>query len=293
MRSPPVSSLSLDFRPVPSGPRFGSGDQPGSAQARELRRVAIVPAFGERLDGGGDAIVAKDGRHRRHQDSFAVGAAAVVEKQGLLGGGAGQAIAEGSLEIGDERLIAAHDPVEEAKEQGAVAAWPDGRYHGHIVVGPMAAQFAGPEVDHAVGGIDELRVDVPLLDGRGEAPVGAGERMDGGDHLRHAGAPEPLRPAGFANEVEGPKRLFLAPASIPPFKPLPPCRDVAKIVAMLLGESFGDGVVGGFGNALRFWRGLGGGDVLFRLLPGLVVHIVRPIHRRPPARGGSCRRGPC
>ena len=81
--------------------------------------------------------------------------------------------------------------------------------------------------------IENEKVGVPLVFGRGDGAVGAGERDDGGDRLG-------LGVFGFAAQhaglVEGGKRALVLPINTVPEHPTIPLRDVAEVLGVTVGE---------------------------------------------------------
>ena len=132
--------LDARLRPVPAALGLGRGDQPGAVKAGQFGRVPVGLALGEGLDGRRLAIVAEDAADGVEEDALAVGADAVAEEHRLFAGFAGQAVARDALQIGDQRLVAARDPVEERLPFRTVAARPDGGDHRHVVVGAVSAK---------------------------------------------------------------------------------------------------------------------------------------------------------
>ena len=105
--------LEAALGPMSASLGLGGGDQSSAAQPCKLGRVAVVLALGEGLDGRRAAVIGEDASDCGHQHRLAVLAPAVVEKDRLFAGVAGQAITEHPLKVGDQSFVAVHDPSEE------------------------------------------------------------------------------------------------------------------------------------------------------------------------------------
>jgi hypothetical protein len=120
MRSP---RLDAGFGPAATFLGFDGGDEPSTAKAREVGRVAIGYRGGERLDRGSEVVVAHDTGGSVEPHGLAVGAGAVSEEQGMLADQAGEGITEHTLQEALQLAIIVGDAAKEGFPDRAIAVW--------------------------------------------------------------------------------------------------------------------------------------------------------------------------
>ena len=122
----------------------------------------------------------------------------------------------------------------------------------------MRPHVSRPKVNRASGRVQQRGIGVPLIDGRGDAPIRTRKPLDGGNGL---GASDDrgellavvaqLRDGlstSRTGQIEGVAGVLLLPLGPDPFKPVAPGVNVAESVGVLLGEAICELVLGILGR---------------------------------------------
>lgn len=144
---------------------FDGGDEARADEAGEVVAGALAVALKEGVEVGDGAVVREQRTQGLQEGALAVGAYTVEQEQDLLVDVAGERVAHGFLEEGNQPLVAGHRPVQErfpprAGCVGQIGHWRQPGEPVSAVVGPEGPRA---QVEGAVGDVEKVGVAVEVL----------------------------------------------------------------------------------------------------------------------------------
>ena len=164
----------------------------------------------------------------------------------MFAGDAGECIANDAVQKGDELSVAAGYPIEETVPvcDRTECIRCDTGDLSHIIPWVMWAALAAAQIEHATGRIKQPWVDVPLISGGSEAPVGSGKAFNRGNGFgARNGVGEFLvafasgAATCLAGVVKSLQRIVELPIVTIPDKPFCPRRDISEFVGVAFCEA--------------------------------------------------------
>src|SRR5262245_38196098 len=95
----------------------------------------------------------------------------------------GERVAADAAQESDQFLIVARDAAYESVPDWTLSTRPNRSDLGRVSIDPRQSHLAGVQIEYSGGRVQEPRISIPLVTGRGEPPVGLGEPIHSGNGL--------------------------------------------------------------------------------------------------------------
>ena len=249
-----AASDRLDLGLVPAPPLLGfdGRHEACATQSGQIGGMPVVARVHERVHRRIGRVITEDRGDDIDEHRLAIRAGAVQEKQRVLAGDPGQAIAHHQLQVGDQIGIATGNVGQKPMPRWTVALGGGRADLGHSVVTPVLAHPACAQIDHATRGVEHPRIGIPFLGTGRVLRIGSGDFLDRRDG-RRAGelgflpwtvCLERCIAADAPGQMRDVKHLIGIPAHARPNQPLAPQRAVAPVLTIAAGEGGRQSVLG-------------------------------------------------